>query len=239
MNIEDGDFKIGLLKAFWDSRDRNLIPPNEKGIGIKKQKFMVLYNLIAKSLGEPYTLKNLKAFEQGPVFYDVFAHIKNTGEYLEQKSIKTTRYSDNILNATLNLVELESDKSLSDITHALDLWKNNYDENYDEKIIRNDFKYDNNNISAEDITKKDTRILKVLFEYHSNLYNNYDVEVIHGKRCAIQREKKTEIKKILLNTNNPHINDIFDELKQVDNAAKINYDERFVDEKLGGVLIDI
>lgn len=238
MKLEDKDFKIGLLQEFWNRRNRDLVPPSAPGTGVKKQKFMVLYNLIAKTMGEPHTLANLKAFEEGPVYYDIYSHIMKTNEFLEQKSIEPQNYNEDILNATLRMIESESYTSLSEITHALDLWSSNYDPEYNENIINEDFKYNKNNIDPEDITDKDNNILKVLYEYNLNLYNNYVLESMHGKICAIEKKNKEKIIEIL-SSEDSDVREIFDELSQIDTLAKINYDENHTHDRLGGVLIDI
>lgn len=238
MHIEDKDFKIGLLKEFWNKRDRSLVPPSEKGMGIKKQKFLFFYNLMARSLGENYTLSRVKAFEQGPVYYDIYAYVKQTGRYLEQETIKEQEYSRNIINATLRLVESESSKSISDITHALDLWKVNYDKHFDEEQLKENILFDENNVNEEDITSKDNNIIKTLYRYYSNLYENYVLENIDGKICAIEKVNKQSILEVL-NKDTPPIKMAMQELLKIDITPKINYNENFKNEELEGVTIDI
>ncbi|MGV8905912.1 MAG: hypothetical protein ACOH15_04880 [Acetobacterium sp.] len=238
MDIEDKDFKIGLLKEFWDQRNRDFVPASEHGIGIKKQKFLVFYNLIARSLGETYTISNMKAFKEGPVYYDIYSYIKETNEYLEQKTIKNQTYSKDIINATLRLVESESYDSLSKITHSLNLWKKKFDKEYDEEIIGNDFKYDKNNIESEDIVDEDNKIIKILFEYNLYLYENYDLIKKEGKMYAIEKENKEKIMEII-NSGNPYLNKTFEELLKIDTLATVSYSEDYIEDELEGILIDI
>lgn len=238
MKIADAEFKIGLLKEFWNRRDRTLVPPSGVGMGIKKQKFLAFYNLFANTLGEENTLENLKAFDQGPIYYDIFSHIKRTNEYLEQRVVPKQNYCEDIINATTTLLESESHDTLSELTHSLDLWKNNFDSNYDETIIEEDFEYDNNNIELEDITTKDKGLLKILYEYNLNLYNNYDLIGINNKLYAIEKENQEKILSVI-NSDNERIKEILDEISKISTLGKINYEESQRDNELEGVLIDI
>lgn len=238
MNIQDEDFKVGLLQEFWEKRDQNLVPPSGDGMGIKKQKFLIFYNLMARSMDEKYTLSTVKAFEQGPVYYDIYSYIKTTGNFLEQKSIKKQNYSEDILNATLRLVESESSQSLSDFTHSLDLWKENYDKDFKEIPTEESIVFDRNNIGEKDISSKDEMYIKTLYKYYNNIYNNYNLEKIKGNLCAIEKVNKQKIIEIL-SKDKPSINKALEEVSKVDVAPKINYYEEFKDDELEGVTIDI
>lgn len=238
MEIKDRDFKIGLLKEFWNRRNQGLVPASSEGMGIKKQKFLVFYNLLAQSLSKPFTLDGVKAFEQGPVYYDIYAYVSKTGRFLEQEKIEKQTYSEDILNATLKLVESESHESLSEITHSFDLWKNKYDENYDEDIIKDNFQYDKNNIYEEDISTKDNMVLKVLYDYYLNIYNNYDLVKIYGKIYAVERRNIEKIREII-EREPPYIKEVLDEISEIDTTAKINYKPNYAEEGMEGILIDI
>lgn len=48
LNIEYRDFKIGLFEEFWDRRNQELVPASDNEMRIKKQKFLIFYNLIAQ-----------------------------------------------------------------------------------------------------------------------------------------------------------------------------------------------
>jgi len=39
LNIEDRDFKIGLLKEFWDRRNQELVPACDNEMRIKNKNF--------------------------------------------------------------------------------------------------------------------------------------------------------------------------------------------------------
>lgn len=238
--IEDRDFKIGLLKEFWDKRDQSLIPAKKNvGLGLKKQKFLFFYNLMAKESGEPYTLSNLKAFKQGPVYYDIYSYIKqNNNKHLERESITPQSYPEDIINAALTLIEMESPSSLSDITHQLDLWIKNYDSNYNEEIIKNEFKYESNNIYHNDITEKDYMIIRTLKEFSLNIYRNYNLEKIRGKVFAIEKINQKYITEILYE-NSPKIIGLIEDIYKIDNVIKVNYDKNFKDNGFGGIVFDL
>lgn len=238
MEIADGNFKIGLLKEFWDRRNRELVPPSGKGIGIKKQKFLVFYNLFANTLGKENTLENLKAFKQGPVYYDVYSHIKSTNEYLEQRRVPKQIYCEDIINATKILLESESHETLSNLTHTLDLWKNNYDSDYDESIIKQDFQFDDNNIELKDISNRDKKLLRILYEYNLNIFNNYNLIKIKNKLYAIEKENQDKIM-LIINSDNQIIKNILAEVSMISTLGKLNYDESQKDNELEGVIIDI
>lgn len=238
VDIVDRDFKIGLLKEFWNRRSQYLVPATSPGIGLKKQKFLIFYNLIAKTLGEPHTIKNIKAFEQGPVYYDIYSCIKKTNKFLEREQIDRPNFSEDILNATLMLVESESPDSLSKITHAFDLWKSNYDENYNEEIIKEDFQYDSNNINEEDITDMDEKTIEILYEYYLDLYNNYQLFINNKKIYAVEK-KNIDIINQVIGSKNPYIEEALDEISKIDTVAKITYDINYKEYEMGGIIFDI
>lgn len=227
MDIKDEDFKIGLLKEYLKRRNNKLNSLSEKELNIKKQKFILFYNLMAKNNEKPYTLKNLQALKEGLVYYDIDKYIKMREKLVEEKIISKQEYSNDILNAVSNLVESESAESLSKLTEALDLWMDNYKLNLH-----------NNEITSKDITSKDKNIIEILYEYNLNLYNNYELEKINNKICAVEKKNKEKIMEII-NSENPYIEDVFNELLQIDGLAKINYSEEHKDDELGGITIDI
>lgn len=227
MDIKDEDFKIGLLKEYLKRRNDKLNSLSEEELNIKKQKFILFYNLMARNNEKPYTLKNLQALKEGLIYYDIDKYIKMREKLVEEKIISKQEYSNDILNAVSNLVESESAESLSKLTEALDLWMDNYKLNLH-----------NNEITSKDITSKDKNIIEILYEYNLNLYNNYELEKINNKICAVEKKNKEKIMQII-NSENPYIEDVFNEILQIDGLAKINYSEEYKDDELGGITIDI
>lgn len=227
MDIRDREFKIGLLKEFLKRRNDKLNSLSEEELIIKKQKFILFYNLMARNRGEPYTFENLRALKEGLIYCYIDDYTKMREKLLREEIISKQEYSKDILNAVSNLIESESSESLLELTEALDLWRNNYKSNV----------Y-NNEIISKKITNKDKDIIEILYEYNLNLYNNYELKKINNKICAIEKKNKEKIMDII-NSENPYIKEVFEELLKIDNLAKINYSEEYKEDKLGGIIIDI
>jgi len=154
---DDLNFKVAILKYFWDNRDREIIP---KALGIEKQKFLFFYNLFAFINNKQYTFDNLKAFEQGPIYHDVFTLTYRDKVYLEQIKSKPVNYDFEILKIACALIEIFGDIGSSNLTHGFDMWKNKYDPNLDEQSIVGN---NSNNITAADISEEDKNKAKLLF----------------------------------------------------------------------------
>lgn len=176
---EGFSFNVNLLKYFWDNRERSFIPSLS---GVMKQKYLFFYNIFAKLNDKKYTLDNLKAFKNGPVFYDIYTETKN-GVLLEQTDVKNMPIDHEIANITMTLMYLYK-SNISTITHALDIWKSAFGK-------------ESNDISEKFLTQKDKFMLKTLFKETKDVYNNY--LIYYNKYDVPLLFKKEEKNKIINN----------------------------------------
>lgn len=189
---KDFDFNVTLLKYFWNNRDRNYI---NKPSGIMKQKFLFFYNMFAKINSKKYTITNLKAFKNGPVYYDIFRCSHD--ELLEQTDIREQKIDDNIANITMTLLYLYKN-TISNLTHNLDLWK---------KVYTN---IKDNEINEDDISEDDVLKLTYLYNETKNVCQNYYIFI-----------SKYEVPLLLLNKQKNYIiNNYYDIIRNYDSEDK-------------------
>ena len=191
-NVDEDDlnFKVELLKYFWNNRDTSLIPIGSVS-GVEKEKFLFFYNIFAYLNGKHFTFKNLKSFAEGPVYYDVYVLTAKENIFLET-SVETNKVviCQEIGKAVLTLLELFR-KNASHLSH-LDLWEKNYDKDYNEKNREGN---NANDIEVVvDITEKDEERLRLLYSELLKINNGY---LIHtnkkGMRFLIEKSNRKEI----------------------------------------------
>lgn len=156
--------KAFVLQNYWQKRNRKLVPGNEAGIGIKKQKMLVFYNFFSYINSKPYNFDKLAAFDDGPVFADVHAYVSRN-RYMEKVKLdKKHDLNKEEFSVSMFMTEALRSETLSELTHIFDLWKNN--RNKDNDLIR-----------TSDISESDIKKVKTLYDHydyvrkHFNLYN--------------------------------------------------------------------
>lgn len=201
---DDFLFKATLLEKFWNDRDRELSPAYSSEIGYQKQKFLVLYNLLANTRGSRFTFEKLKAFESGPVYYDVYSEVKFNKTLIEQiptdpefvEECKKIRedIDESILKIATFLSITKSWTELIEFIHLFDLWKKNYNKTMTEES--NQEYTDDNNISVDDISEKDKkRLCNILTLLNDEYLDNIEVKKYKYNYIAIKKYQIKDISK--------------------------------------------
>ena len=161
MESKGFEFNVALLKYFWNNRERKII---YNPSGIMKQKFLFFYNLFAKINNKHCTFENLKAFKNGPVYYDIYKETKTKNlVYLEKlKVITPFQIDEEIAQVTLQLLYLYKN-NMSTITHSFDLWSKVYNA------------FGTKDIKESDITKEDFDKATLLYNETKNVLKNYSI----------------------------------------------------------------
>lgn len=136
--------------------------------GIKKQKFLFFYNLFAYLSGVHFTFDTLKAYANGPVYYDIYSYSlsdnhKFYGEYVSTIT-KYQKFSDlidfNIAKISFYLVNSMTNDQVSDLTHHFDFWKNS----------RNTI---TTNINLGEMSQKDYDFASWLLEFWTSMVEDH------------------------------------------------------------------
>lgn len=170
------DFKLTLLKYFWDNREKSIL---KSPTGVMKQKYLFFYNMFAKVNNQPYTLSGLKAFKNGPVFQDIYKAAQKNPR-LESSNFAVQKINDDLAKITVFLLELYGSR-ISAASHKFDLWQNAYSRA-------------NKTIEDEDITEDDIFKIKCLFEETKYALENCSLYFNkHRVPLLLPKEKKNYI----------------------------------------------
>jgi len=95
---------------------------------LKLQKFLFFYETISKIEGDDSDLSNLKGYQRGPVFSQVWGDYTKEKALFNEQSIKAyTEKSELVNNAraliSSFIVRVFNESELSKITHELNIWK--------------------------------------------------------------------------------------------------------------------
>lgn len=92
---------------------------------LELQKYLFFYELFSKVEGKEYSLDYLRGYENGPVFGEVYGDYTYRKDELEPTldKIETENVNCTLAKKASFLVQILSKKELSEITHALNIWK--------------------------------------------------------------------------------------------------------------------
>lgn len=217
-------FKVQLLKKFWETRDKNLIPAN-KTYGLRQHKFLFFYNVFAKLEGKQYSLDNLKAFADGPVFNDIYFENAKFDRNLTDITIPSEFLLSNIdleiLELTNLLVASLTDTEISNLTHTFDCWKENW--HVDDKG-RVDLSM-SNDISEDNFSDRDNKFIIDLNGYIRDLSKSRKLYKSKNNVLAIAKKSYEKL-----------VNEYKDDLDLIQEG----YNPVFVelDEQTGKILYD-
>lgn len=173
------DRKLALLK--W------LNIKNSNYSNLQTQKFLFFYEMFQFISNKDYDITNLKAYENGPVFSDIYGFQRYEKDFLEL-TVNTNNTSYNVdkenVEKALFLISTMTDTELSDLTHQLDMWKSKKD------LINNGQKQIPINFS--DISKKDKEKLKKIFKTTLSI-DNFQVIKIANKIFLIKKEELNDL----------------------------------------------
>lgn len=169
--------KVSLLQEFWNKRDQKLIPSKQNQIGIKKQKFLAFYNLFSYVNEKDYTFDKMAAFKDGPLYTDINSFVKKYPNlFIEELEIDNEfKINEEESAVSLLMTEALSSETLSNLTHTLDLWKNNVNQKDD-------------SIDETDITQSDKDKIRVLYNHYNFVKDNY--ELYKNSRTVIALDKR-------------------------------------------------
>lgn len=178
--------KVNLIQYFYENRDRNLIPPNGYDFALQQQKFLFFYNMFCKVKNKSYSVENLKAFKNGPVYNDVYYEYKQLprGAYLTNITLPNHNYTveTDVADAVIAMISCMSASDISERTHRLDLW----DSVYNDKNRSND-------ILESDISDEDLESSEEYLEFFETISKEYILQKGNSNIFAIKKEDYSNI----------------------------------------------
>jgi len=183
MNIGTNKRRLGLTAWLYKNQTTEFYS------ALKLQKYMFLYEAFSKLQDLEYDYGYLRAYENGPVFSDLY------GDYTYRKdglvSIADNYPEDEIeideeiaLKASF-VVKILNEEELSDFTHELDAWKINEEEIGTRSQIP---------IRESHFTDDDYRLLYDLFEmYSSDFIKSVNVVSIGSKNFILSKEDMSRL----------------------------------------------
>ena len=160
--------------------------PQEFRVNLKLQKFLFFYEAFSKIDGEDGDFEYLRAYQNGPVFSNVYGDFIHNSAYFfpaVQAVISESIKSVNEERAKVSgfLVKILTEEELSDLTHELDAWK--VHESEIKKGVRNI------SIREEDFSQADFQLLETLREMYPNeLIDNSTVISIMDKNFLLSND---------------------------------------------------
>lgn len=197
---ENFNFKLAILNYLWEKRDKKLLLAKSNDFGLKNQKFLLFYNIFARLNGKKFDFNNLRAYKDGPVYFDIYSYIKNNSSTDVGYINTIVNYNDYIqdfdkqsLIASKLIVESMTKDQLSSLTHKFDFWSKNYYSNNQIKTI-----------SLKDITSEDEFKIKWIYDFCIDLSNNYEIyptekNVFFVKSEIPNYKNSSEFKQIIQN----------------------------------------
>lgn len=211
--------KVNILKKYWNTRNRTLLPARADGAGLKKQKILFFYNVFSKVNSKDYTFDNLKAFKDGPVYNDIYHYITSTNKFAEDIAIPSSlelSFNNDEFEVAKTLVSSLTSDQLSQITHNFNCWAKKF-------VIPTYGDFESNSILPGDFDQTDEQLAKSLFEYFSKIQNEYK---LYKSKYNILAIKKDQYEDILANYKT-----IIDSINEKTNPVRIEVED-------GGIVVD-
>ncbi|WP_192943089.1 hypothetical protein [Staphylococcus cohnii] len=176
------------------------------------QKFLFFTEMFNRNTGEKFNLNSLKAYENGPVFSDVYGDVRyDKSQLLSEIASLNPKFQDKELSnlkSALFLTKVHNDKELSELTHILDLWQSKKD-----RIEKNEPQIP---IYESDITVKDQKLVDEMLKSTVNKnIDEYKVIKIEDKIFLIKLDELELLKEDhnqtleLLSQNSELINPVY------------------------------
>ncbi|WP_436358451.1 hypothetical protein ACR34G_02840 [Mycoplasma sp. 480] len=193
---------------------------------LKLQKFLLFYEIFSKLAQEKADFSYLKGYQKGPVFSNVYGDYKKSRllfnkeaeqEYLNNKNKVN---NDRALKCSF-IVKTSTEKTLSDITHKLNLWKvqENRILNKEKNIILNE----------NDFNQEDEKWMK-------KIDRMYPLEMVKNSEVIHIKEKYFVFSKQDFQNLTEKQKEILKELADSDELYNPIYVE--IDKEDGGLLVD-
>lgn len=153
---------------------------------LKLQKFLLLYESFSKISGEQPDFSHLRGYKRGPVFSNVW------GDYTKERDIfnKAAEQSYRSGTAAVNeerakkcafVVSVLSENELSELTHAMNLWKSK-----EKRIMSGEYQVD---LEEKDFNEHDTRMISALDRmYPMELIDNSQVVDIDNHYFVFRKQ---------------------------------------------------
>ncbi|GAA5414334.1 hypothetical protein [Ureaplasma ceti] len=192
---------------------------------LKLQKFLLLYESFCKVFNEKYDFNNLRGWERGPVFSNVWGDY--TKEKIEFLMMSKACYENNFQHIKEDIaqkcgfiVSSLTEQELSNITHEMNIWKAQY------YRIHNGER--NVTLCELDFNQNDEQIIRSLDEmYPIEMINNSEIINLKEKYFIISKSNITKLK-------SKHFNVLtrLSECEELNNPVFVDIDEE------GRLLID-
>jgi hypothetical protein len=164
-NTESFIFNCALLN--WATNHTKEIKSSNYLASVRAQKFLFFYNLFAHVNEKPHTFVKLKAFINGPVYYDIYAYCKTRipgislyVDHITHHGDFSTIIDNNIAIISYNLVNSMTVDQLSSLTHTFEFWKNSHS-------------VSGQDITIDNLSSNDEKFAKWLYQFWNNLIENY------------------------------------------------------------------
>lgn len=145
---------------------------------LQVQKFLFFYEMFQMLENKSYDITGLKAYANGPVFSSVYGDIRHQKTEIINAlhSFSWNFLGIDSINAkkSLFLIQSMTDKELSELTHALDMW------NVKAPAIQRGEK--NISITQEDITQEDIEMLSILKNNTPYQLEKYEIVSMADKK---------------------------------------------------------
>lgn len=158
---------------------------------LKLQKFLLFYECFSKVSGEKADFGHLRGYKRGPVFSQVW------GDYTKERAA-FDKAADESYNAGKTLIDEQrakkcaflvcvlSEGELSELTHAMNLWKSK-----EERILQGEYQVD---LDEKDFNEKDARMISTLDQmYPIGLIDNSTVIEIDSHYFVFNKNDRSRL----------------------------------------------
>ncbi|MEZ3446445.1 MAG: hypothetical protein K1W30_15185 [Lachnospiraceae bacterium] len=126
---------------------------------LKLQKFLLFYECFSKVSGEKADFGHLRGYKRGPVFSQVWGDYTKERAAFDQAADESysagkTLIDEQRAKKCAFLVCVLSEGELSELTHAMNLWKSK-----EERILQGEYQVD---LDEKDFNEKDARMISTL-----------------------------------------------------------------------------
>lgn len=158
---------------------------NEYDTPLKLQKFLLLYESFSKVSGEKPDFGHLRGYKRGPVFSNVWGDYTKEREAFNEAAEECYRLGGTDINEDRArkcafVVGVLSENELSELTHAMNLWKAK-----ENRIMSGEYQVD---LDERDFNENDARLISMLDEmYPIELIENSEIIEIDNRYFVFRR----------------------------------------------------
>lgn len=156
---------------------------------LKFQKFLFFYEALCKVTGEKADFSNLKGYQKGPVFSNVWGDYIKESDLFLQNALKTYNENKGLINTKLAnksafIVNTLTDEELSDLTHKMNIWKSKKD-----RILNGEFQAV---LNESDFNDADDKLIKTLCSIYSDeMINDSIIINLDNKYFVLPKSQQT------------------------------------------------